>query len=67
MPLRSFWSESVNFSANTRTYKKVSVSKVNVTPNRDSARSYRSYYTPKLQAQVANWYQPEIQLLGYEF
>ena len=47
--------------------EKVSVPKVNVTPNKDSERTYRSYYTPKLQAQVTDWYQPEIQLLGYEF
>jgi hypothetical protein len=45
----------------------VSVPKVNVTPNKDEARGYRSYYTPALRDQVARWYQPEISLLGYDF
>ena len=46
---------------------KVSVPKVNVTPNKDEARGYRSYYTPALRDQVARWYRPEISLLGYDF
>lgn len=45
----------------------VSVPKVNVTPKKDAARGYRSYYTPELRDQVAGWYQPEIDLLGYDF
>ena len=45
----------------------VSVSRVNVTPNKDEARSYRSYYSPDTQAIVAQWYEPEIALLGYGF
>ena len=45
----------------------VSVPKVNVTPNKDSERSYRSYYTAALREKVAAWYQPEIELLGYDF
>ena len=40
---------------------------MNVTPNKDSERSYRSFYTPALREKVATWYQPEIKLLGYDF
>jgi len=46
---------------------RVAVPKVNVTPNKDSSRGYRSYYTPHLREQVAEWYAPEIELLGYAF
>jgi hypothetical protein len=45
----------------------IEVPRTNVTPNKDNDRNYRSYYTPKTKAQVAEWYQPEIALLGYEF
>jgi hypothetical protein len=47
--------------------RRVSVPRVNVTPNRDEARSYRSYYSPDTQGLVAEWYEPEIALLGYGF
>lgn len=43
----------------------VELPQVNVSPTRD--RDYRSYYTPELRERVAEWYAPEIQLLGYEF
>ena len=46
---------------------RVSVPRVNVTPNKDEARSYRSYYSPDTQGLVAEWYEPEISLLGYGF
>jgi len=45
----------------------ITIPKVNVTPNKDAARSYRSYYTPELRDRVATWYRPEIDLLGYDF
>jgi len=41
------------------------VPRTNVTPNRE--RDYRSYYTPRTRALVADWYAREIVLLGYEF
>jgi sulfotransferase famil protein len=47
--------------------QKISVPKVNVTPNKDGARDYRSYYSPELRARVADWYAAEIELLGYAF
>ncbi|MEM7397904.1 MAG: sulfotransferase family 2 domain-containing protein [Pseudomonadota bacterium] len=47
--------------------EKLSVPKANVTPNKDAGRGYRSYYTPALREQVANWYRPEIELLGYTY
>ena len=47
--------------------QKISVPKVNVTPNKDGARDYRSYYSPALRACVADWYAAEIKLLGYGF
>jgi hypothetical protein len=45
----------------------LSVARVNVTPNKDEARDYRSYYSDALRELVADWYQPEIKLLGYGF
>ena len=38
--------------------------RTNVTPNRDETRDYRSYYSADTKALVADWYQPEIALLG---
>jgi len=46
---------------------RITIPRVNVTPNKDKSRSYRSYYTPAMQALVAEWYEPEIALLGYGF
>ena len=43
------------------------IPRTNVTSNKDEARDYRSYYSPKTRALVAAWYQPEIALLGYGF
>jgi hypothetical protein len=43
----------------------VELLQVNVSRTRD--RDYRSYYTPELRERVAEWYAPEIELLGYEF
>jgi len=45
----------------------IEVPRTNVTPNKDETRDYRSYYTPEMQAMVAEWYRPEIALLGYTF
>ena len=47
--------------------RKLAVPHTNVTPNKDESRSYRSYYSPATEALVAEWYQPEIALLGYGF
>jgi hypothetical protein len=47
--------------------RRITVPRVNVTPNKDEARSYRSYYSPGTQGLVAEWYEPEISLLGYGF
>jgi hypothetical protein len=46
---------------------RVLIPRTNVTPNKDESRSYRSYYSPEMQALVAEWYEPEISLLGYGF
>jgi hypothetical protein len=43
------------------------VPKSNVTPNKETRQDYRSYYTPKTEALVRDWYAPEIALLGYGF
>ena len=45
----------------------VKVPHTNVTPNKDSQRDYRTYYSPDTRELVARWYQPEITLLGYGF
>jgi hypothetical protein len=42
---------------------KLALPKTNVSESRD----YRSYYTPELRDRVAEWYAPEIKLLGYAF
>ena len=47
--------------------KRVSVPLSNVTPERETRLDYRSYYTPETRALVADWYAPEIKLLGYGF
>ncbi len=46
---------------------RVAVPRTNITPNKDAARDYRSYYSPDTRALVAKWYEPEIALLGYGF
>jgi len=43
----------------------VELPQVNVSRARD--RDYRRYYSPELRALVADWYAPEIKLLGYGF
>ena len=45
----------------------ISVPKVNLTPNKDASHDYRDYYTPKIRDKMAKWYEPEIELLGYQF
>jgi hypothetical protein len=45
----------------------VTIPRTNITPNKDEARDYRSYYSPKTRALVAEGYQPEIALLGYGY
>jgi hypothetical protein len=47
--------------------KRVSVPLSNVTPDRETRLDYRNYYTPATRALVAEWYEPEIKLLGYGF
>jgi hypothetical protein len=47
--------------------QRVAVPKVNVTPNKDESRGYRSYYSPATRELVAGWYAPEIALRGYAF
>ena len=47
--------------------RRVTVPRTNVTPNKDESRDYRSYYSPETRARVAEWYQPEIALLGYGY
>lgn len=47
--------------------QRIDVPKVNVTPNKDEARDYRSYYSPEMREMIAAWYAPEIKLLGYEY
>ena len=34
---------------------------------KDESRGYRSYYSGQTRGLVADWYQPEIALLGYGF
>jgi Sulfotransferase family len=47
--------------------RRVTIPRTNVTPNKDESRDYRSYYSPEMRARVAEWYQPEIALLGYGY
>ena len=47
-----------------KTNVSVEVPKVNVTPNKDGARDYRSYYSDEMREMIAAWYAPEIKLLG---
>ena len=60
--------EDLNKALATASVKqRITVPKVNVTPNKDTSRDYRSYYTPELRDLVADWYKPEIELLGYDY
>jgi hypothetical protein len=43
----------------------IGLPQTNVSSTRD--RDYRSYYSPNTRALVAEWYAPEIKLLGYRF
>ncbi len=43
------------------------VPRTNVTPDKDQARDYRSYYSDAMRERVAEWYAPEIALLHYGF
>jgi len=47
--------------------RQLAVPHSNVTPNKAERQDYRSYYTPETEALVAEWYAPEIALLGYSF
>jgi hypothetical protein len=47
--------------------RQLTVPRSNVTPNKAERKDYRSYYTPHTEALVAEWYAPEIKLLGYGF
>jgi Sulfotransferase family len=43
------------------------VPRTNVTPDKDDALDYRSYYSDATCERVAEWYAPEIKLLHYGF
>jgi len=43
------------------------VPRTNVTPDKDQARDYQSYYSDATRERVAEWYAPEIKLLSYGF
>jgi hypothetical protein len=45
----------------------LAVPHTNVTPNKGERLDYHSYYSPSTEALVADWYAPEIKLLGYAF
>ncbi len=45
----------------------LAVPETNVSPDKATRADYRSYYTPRTEAIVADWYAPEIKLLGYGF
>ena len=47
--------------------RRLAVPRTNVTPNKDSDRDYRSYYSDATRERVAEWYAPEIEMLGYGF
>ncbi len=47
--------------------RRLEVPQSNVTPHREERHDYRSYYTPRTEALVREWYSPEIALLGYSF
>jgi len=47
--------------------RRLQVPRTNVTPNKEADRDYRSYYSADTKALVADWYKPEIALLGYGF
>jgi hypothetical protein len=60
--------EDLNIALETAGVRtRLQVTRTNVTPDKDGSRSYRSYYSPEMQAIVADWYAPEIALLGYAF
>ena len=46
---------------------RLKIPRTNITPNKGESRNYRGYYSPEMQAVVADWYAPEIALLGYMF
>ena len=48
-------------------HRQLEIPRTNVTPQRDAARHYSSYYCPHTQALVADWYAAEIATLGYAF
>ena len=47
--------------------RQLEIPRTNVTPHRDAARHYSSYYSTHTKALVADWYAPEIAALGYNF
>ena len=47
--------------------RRLKVPRTNVTASRDEALGYRSYYSDMTRELVADWYRPEIALLGYGF
>ena len=59
-------SSAPSMSPSMRTWAMIA-SRTNVTPNKDDTRDYRSYYSPALRELVAEWYAPEITLLGYGY
>jgi hypothetical protein len=47
--------------------RKIEVPRTNVGRDRDTGRDYHAMYDDEMKALVAEWYQPEIKLLGYGF
>ena len=47
--------------------RQLAVPHSNITPNKAERQDYRSYYSPRTEALVREWYAPEIALLGYGF
>jgi hypothetical protein len=47
--------------------RRLEVPRTNVTATRDGTLGYRSYYSDRTRELVADWYAPEIALLGYGF
>ena len=47
--------------------RRIEVPRTNVGRDRDGVRDYRALYTDETKALVAEWYAPEIKLLGYGF
>jgi hypothetical protein len=47
--------------------RSLAIPRTNVSRDRDASGDYHALYTPETRQLVADWYQPEIALLGYGF